>query len=120
MTSNKSLARIVQRTRNRSGVPSSHYTNRADITIPDEYQRYEGSPGNFERFLLGDSGSDDPNRILIFGRENTRTWVGEVKKIYVDGTFSLTPRAFSQVFIILGERPDIVVPMCYVLMPNKN
>ncbi|XP_018494303.1 uncharacterized protein LOC108863980, partial [Galendromus occidentalis] len=120
MESNKGLARIVQRTRNRYGIPSTHYSTRSEIVIPEEYQVYESTPGNFERFLLGDSGSDDPNRILIFGRESTNAWIGEVSKIYVDGTFSLAPELFCQILVILGERPGVVTHICYVLLPSKT
>ncbi|XP_018497019.1 uncharacterized protein LOC108864956 [Galendromus occidentalis] len=111
---------MIQRTRNRLGIPSTHYTSLEAIVIPEEYRVYESTPGNFEQFLLGDSGPDDPERILIFGRSSTASWIGEVSKIYVDGTFSLAPDLFSQIFLILAERPETVTPICYVLMSNKS
>ena len=97
-----------------------------EISIPEEYQVYESSPGHVERFLLGDSGSNDPHRIFIFGRHSTGATVGEMQKIYVDGTFSLTPKLFAQIFAILGERPETeesprsVTPLCYVVMQDKS
>ncbi|XP_003737961.1 uncharacterized protein LOC100898720 [Galendromus occidentalis] len=118
--SNKSLTRTIQRIRNRVGIPSVHYTDRRDIVIPEEYRVYESSPGIVERFLLGDSGSDDPNRIFLFGRETVASWIGGVSKIYCDGTFSLAPNEFAQVFVILAERPGCVTPICYALLPNKS
>ena len=131
LESNKSLARIVQRVRSRLGIPSMHNMNLADVEIPEELCRIELSPGNYERFLLKDSnleGSDndddddegDAKRILIFGRASVSTWIKDISKIYVDGTFSLAPEHFSQIFVILGEQPGGVVPICFVLMPDKS
>lgn len=78
--------------------------------------------GNFEDFLLGDTEADDPNRILIFGRKSAGSWIGTVEKLYVDGTFSVAPELFAQLVVILAERRDplCVVPVCYVLLPNKE
>ena len=120
MASNKGLARIVQRTRNRLGIPTTIYRNLAEINIPAQYRIFEDRPEHSENFLLGDSGTEDPNRIFIFGRANAASWIGHVSKIYVDGTFSLPPDLFSQIFVLLAERPGCVVPLCYLLMPNKN
>ncbi|XP_018493708.1 uncharacterized protein LOC100897964 [Galendromus occidentalis] len=53
-------------------------------------------------------------------RESTGEWISLVEKIYVDGTFSLAPKLFAQVFAILGERSGFVIPLCYALLPNKN
>lgn len=124
LESNRSLARMIQRNRNRHGTPSSHYTRVEDIDIPEEYRYYESTPGQRELFLLGDSQAsvDEPDhkRILIFGRVSQRTSISEVEKIYVDGTFSLTPKLFAQLYVILGERPGSVTPLCYVLMADKS
>ena len=35
-------------------------------------------------------------RMLIFGREGFGAWAGEMKNVYMDGTFSITPTHFSQ------------------------
>ncbi|XP_018497476.1 uncharacterized protein LOC108865185, partial [Galendromus occidentalis] len=120
LESNKTLARIVRRTRDKVGIASLHYTSLASIDIPEEYRRYESTSGNFENFLLGDSGSDDSNQILIFGRASAVSWIGQVKKLHVDGTFSLAPQLFSQLFVILAERPGCVVPIAFALLPNKT
>ncbi|XP_018494654.1 uncharacterized protein LOC108864134 [Galendromus occidentalis] len=47
-------------------------------------------------------------------------WIGLVEKIYVDGTFSLSPKLFQQVFVVLAERSGFVFPVCYALLPNKS
>ena len=120
MEVNKSLARIIQRERNRQGISPCSFESRADIRIPEEFCIYEDVPGETERFLLKDSGDDDPDRILIFGRESVASWIRGVRKVYVDGTFSLAPELFAQILVILGERPGSVVPLCYALLPNER
>jgi len=39
-----------------------------DLEIPEDYKQYECEPGQFENFLLCDTGPG-VNRILIFGRQ---------------------------------------------------
>ena len=92
----------------------------ADIDLPQEFRRYEVTPGHFETFLLGDTEAVDPNRILAFGRAPTSSWIGTVEKLHVDGTFDVAPELFAQLTVILAERPGCVVPICYVLLPDKS
>ena len=117
--SNKSLARIIQRIRNRLGVRSSNFWTHAEIHIPAEFLVYGEAAGESESFLVADSGSKDPDRILIFGSESPRTSIEKVKKIDVDGTFTLAPELFAEVFVILGELPGSVKPFCYAIVPNE-
>lgn len=41
------------------------------------------------------------------------------RKIYVDGTFSLTPPCFAQIMVVLAELDGLVLPVCYALLPDK-
>jgi hypothetical protein len=76
-----------------------------------------------ERFLLIDSGPAD-DRFIVFGREQNMSWAREMKKIYVDGTFKITPKPFTQVYVILAERQfgeyRFVYPILYALLPKKT
>ena len=83
------------------------------------YSVYEGTEGVFEPFLIADSAFNDVNRILIFSRASVGGRLGFTEKIYVDGTFSLSPKLFSQILVILAERSGFVVPLCYALLPDK-
>lgn len=60
------------------------------------------------------------NRILIFGKESNMAWVGSVKHLLMDGTFSIAPPLFAQVFVILAEREGHVFPLLYALLQNKK
>lgn len=43
-----------------------------------------------------------------------------MRKIYVDGTFSLSPDLYYQILVILAEREGYVFPVCYALLPSKT
>lgn len=81
---------------------------------------YEVAPDQLENFLLCDSGEQDVNRILIFGRQSNGGWSNQVQKLYVDGTFSLAPALFSQIYVVMAERGGFVLPVLYALLPNKE
>lgn len=118
---NKSATdKVIHRSRNAADAAPAHPIDRASIVIPDSYQEYEYDSEHFENFLLADSGVGDMERILIFGRGTVQNWIGRVQKIYVDGTFSLAPSLFSQVFVIMAERGGFVIPILYALLPNKQ
>jgi MULE transposase domain len=43
-----------------------------------------------------------------------------MKKLYVDGTFSLAPQFFAQVYVIMAEKGGFVFPVLYALLPDKT
>ncbi|XP_018494064.1 uncharacterized protein LOC100897149 [Galendromus occidentalis] len=99
-----------------------HVQSGASAAVQMEFpsRLYESAPGHSESFLIADSGYGDEDRILIFGRQSVAEWIGLVEKIYVDGTFSLSPKLFQQVFVVHAERSGFVFPVCYALLPNKS
>ena len=74
---------------------------------------------SWPHILQVNSGGDDTDRVLIFGRASGEFWIEEASKIYVDGAFSLAPALLSRKFVILGERAGRVVSLCYALLPNE-
>lgn len=80
---------------------------------------YTSSTGNEELFLQDDSGPS-PDRILIFGRSRSLHILQNSKIWYVDGTFKIAPPLFSQVYVILAEYLDSVLPLVYILLPDKQ
>ncbi|XP_018494087.1 uncharacterized protein LOC108863896 [Galendromus occidentalis] len=114
------MARMINRHRNAVSNTPANFESRSSIVIPEHYREYEFEPGRFENFVVADSGEGDVDRIIIFGRESTREWIGLVQKLFVDGTFSLSPPTFSQIFVVLAERSQCVLPVAYALLPNKT
>lgn len=85
--------KIIQRVRKRM-MACPNPINLAELIIPEEYQYYEPFPNEKERFLSYDTGSDDTNRILLFGRDSHKKWSHQIDEVFMDGTFSLSPPLF--------------------------
>ncbi|KAF0987016.1 hypothetical protein HZS_4716, partial [Henneguya salminicola] len=49
-----------------------------------------------------------------------REWSHLIEKLYVDGTFSLAPTFFSQIYVIMAARGEFLRPVLYALIPNKE
>ncbi|KAF0724082.1 MULE domain-containing protein, partial [Aphis craccivora] len=120
LTSINNLKQVVRRVRRHNG-PQIPVTplSLMELEIPEEYKNYEVEPGQFENFLLCDTGPG-PNRILIFGRQRGLEILATSNEWFVDGTFKIAPILFTQVFVILGTRNGGVHPCIYALLPNKN
>ena len=114
------MAKVVNRVRKTVASAPALPKHRKFIRLPVQYATYEPDAGQSESFVIADSGYKIRNRILIFGRDSTRSWLQHVDKIYCDGTFSLAPKLFRQVFAILGERAGFVFPLCHALLPDKK
>ncbi|KAK4876031.1 hypothetical protein RN001_012453 [Aquatica leii] len=93
--------------------------NLKDLIIPELYAVYEPQPDRQENFLLADSGPGQ-NRIIIFGRRRALDILQESGQWYADGTFTLAPPLFSQIYVILAEKFGGVHPVLYALLPNKQ
>jgi len=69
MSSVNNLKQVVRRVRRHNGpqIPTAPL-KLMELNIPLEYTEYEVEPGQFESFLLCDTGPGS-NRVLIFGRQ---------------------------------------------------
>jgi len=110
---------LIQRARAQNEAPLTTPSDLASLVL-DPYKFYHPSPDVYELFLLGDSGQADPNRVMIFGRDNHRNWVQDMDRVFIDGTFPLASTLFSQVFVILAKRVEYMFPVMYALLPNKR
>ena len=75
-------------------------------------------PGG-ERFVLADTGSNDVERIVIFGSTKALETLCRCQQWHLDGTFSVTPFLFFQLFTVLGLFMEQVFPLVFALLPNK-
>ena len=105
MPTRSAITKMISRRRKALSGAASSYSSQSAIVIPESYRKYEYEEGRWESFVIADSADDDADddeevdedRIIIFGRESTRNWVQFVEKLYVDGTFDMTPLGFAQV-----------------------
>lgn len=76
------------------------------------------SKGN--KFLLHDSGYDDPNRIIIFYSSNKQKYVVKAETWIIDGTFKVSPGDFYQLLTIHIFIFSKSFPAFFVLLKNKK
>lgn len=99
IASEKSLVKMVSRLRHNQNHPKNPRSVE-ELNLPDEYRRTIKG----DNFLLYDSSSDygDDNRFLIFGTIDNLKFLSRCDSIYMDGTFSVVPVIFSQLYTIHG------------------
>ena len=73
-----------------------------------------------ELFVYGDSGPDDSERIIILATEQNILLLKNNKIWFGDGTFSIRPGLFYQVYTLNVIERGKNLPMCYVLLPDKR
>ncbi|KAL3094696.1 hypothetical protein niasHT_029963 [Heterodera trifolii] len=117
--------KVIQRLRRDEDAPLAEPLNLEQLVIPNAFRIYKRTEIDEEQFLLADTGvfqihgQSGPQRIIIFGRASTADWTHEMKDIYADGTFALTPPLFSQIYVFLAKRDGWVFPICYCLLTSK-
>ena len=86
------------------------------FSIPDEYSRLS----NGENFLLRDSGTDDPNRILIFGteRNNLQSWKMRSTGIWTVPS-KLFPELFFQLYTVEIQAFGSIVPRWIRILKSR-
>ena len=116
----ESLRKVVRRKRLNIGKKTPNPQKLAELRFPPDYTTYQPSADSEESelFLLADNGKSS-DRIVVFGRES---WVPllDSDEWFCDGTFSITPALFAQVFVILVRKVNIVLPVIYALLPDKK
>jgi hypothetical protein len=69
-----------------------------------------------KRFLLH---QDNDWGITIFGTRRNLCALDQCQQLYMDATFCTAPQPHKQVFTILGEYYEQVLPLAIVLMTNR-
>ena len=119
MPTQESLKKTVRRLRKQNAQAPAAPQSLEALIIPERYSLYVSSPDVTERFLLHDTGPGN-DRILMFGRQSNITLLGGSPTWFIDGTFSIAPPLFDQVFVVLAEHLGGVHPLFYFLLPNKR
>ena len=120
MPKKDAIRKVIQRLRKHNQAAPPQPVDRASIIIPDAYRIYKVAPDQIEEFILWDSGEQDEDRIFLFDRMSNGDWSNQMERLYVDGTFSLAPALFAQIYVIMANRRGFVLPVLYALLPNKE
>uniref|UniRef100_A0A915CMM7 FLYWCH-type domain-containing protein n=1 Tax=Ditylenchus dipsaci TaxID=166011 RepID=A0A915CMM7_9BILA len=96
--------KIIRNYRKAHQIPVVEASNVQNLTFSDASKMYVDAAGQEQLFVLKDSGRKDPQRIVLLGKERNIDWSVEMKITYWDGSFSITPAPFYQVYAILAER----------------
>ena len=72
-------------------------------------------------FLIYDNGpAKDKDRMLIFASEEGLQQLGQSRRWYMDGTFSVVPTIFDQLYVIRVPLGDTSVSCVYALLPGQT
>lgn len=111
-----SLKRIVQRVCVQMEAPPLNPKFVLDLIISEEYIKTI----NEKTFLLYDSSTGNKFKILIFTTTENLYLMKSCDYWFCDGTFSVTPTLFSQVYIIHASRFSASIPTVFALLPDKS
>ncbi|CAF3392651.1 unnamed protein product [Rotaria socialis] len=111
----QNLKRNVRKIRQRSQNPLSLPTTRDSIVIDPQYT----ITARDRTFLHFDSGSID-QRILIFSTKKQLKILENANYIYLDGTFSVVPELYFQLYTIHATYFSHIIPVVYILLTGKK
>ncbi|GCC40100.1 hypothetical protein chiPu_0024094 [Chiloscyllium punctatum] len=111
------LRKIIRRKHNSVMNAPTNPTDLQQLFVPECYRIYLPQPGVDENFLLCDGGRG-PDWILIFRSRAGSLVTSDMW--FADGTFSIAPNLFSQIYVILAKKHEGVHPIVYALLPNKQ
>ncbi|KAL4090199.1 hypothetical protein QTP88_025098 [Uroleucon formosanum] len=113
----RALKRTIQRVRQIKQIAPAN-PNSLRFEIPDSFKKTLCG----EQFLFFDS-ADSGNfedRILIFSTSKNLELLTYSKHWFADGTFSSCPNLFYQLFTIHTIQFSNVIPLVYILLPDKK
>ncbi len=90
-------------------------SGRPELLLPESFTKLKAG----EQFLKFDSGNNN-QRILIFSTLDNLAPLSSSKHWYADGTFKTSPSLFDQFFVIQGSLAEHVLPLVYILTPNRK
>lgn len=99
MASEKSLVKMVNRKRNKDTHPKNP-SKASELVLTEIYR----TTIKGENFLLYDSSVDygDDERFLVLGTAENLKFLARCGAVYMDGTFSVVPVIFAQLYTIHG------------------
>ena len=110
-----SLTRVIRRVRQNVEAAPALPTNLEELVIPEEYQTLV----NGDKFLGYDSGPG-LNRKLIFCTKKSLDYLTRGGVLLGDGTFSVVPNLFSQMYTLHGYEEGHSIPCIFALTAHRT
>lgn len=112
----ENIRQVISRVRKEKSGYGANAKTLDTIIIPDNLKNtYRGS-----LFYYSNSGVNDPNRVLIFTTDENLRLLEKHGDWYCDGTFSITPVLFYQLYTIHIVVNNKDLPLVYGFLPNKT
>lgn len=70
-------------------------------------------------FLQDEEPEPEQPRIIVLGTKDNLKKLGRSSTWFSDGTFSVCPSLFTQLYTIHGMYGDVALPLIYALLPDK-
>jgi hypothetical protein len=87
----------------------------ADVRLPEEYT----TTTNNQQFLQYDNDQNAENRMLVFHSPDNLERLANAQTFFMNGTFSVAPHPFKQLYTIRVRFKDVTVTAIYAFLPNK-
>lgn len=110
------LRRQVRRKRQVIHAPEPLPTYPATIELSKKYRNLPSG----ENFWLFNTCIGDENRILIFRIDQTLSLLSRSPNWFMDGTFTIVPEIFFQLYVVHALINGDVISCLYCLLPNKT
>ncbi|KAL4112342.1 hypothetical protein QTP88_016151 [Uroleucon formosanum] len=82
-----------------------------------ESMNYRYTTNDNEQFIFV---NNSVSSIIGFSTERNLNVLCDVTDIYMDGTFNVCPKFFTQLFTIHGLKDDVYIPLVFFLLPDKQ
>ncbi|KAL8613974.1 hypothetical protein ACOMHN_023209 [Nucella lapillus] len=89
-----------------------------ELVFEDEWRTTGGE--NAVPFLFHDSGPDSPNRVTVFATRAALRLLSRANIWYMDGTFSMAPKIYGQIYVIRAELGNSAISCVYALICDKH
>ena len=88
----------------------------SDLEIPETWS----STSSGQPFLIYDNGADAGSRVIIFASPDQLRELARADMWFMDGNFAMSPRLFSQLYVIRVPIGQAYVSTVYALLQHKN
>jgi hypothetical protein len=114
MPSQTAIKQRVTRKRKKNKIQIKEPVDLKSLVVTDQYKKtYRG-----KLFLIDDS--KDDNRVLLFSTDDNLNLLSKHRDWLGDGTSKILPLLFLQLYTILVEINNFIIPLAFGLLPNKT